>query len=77
MNQIQGVAVDYRGLKLCDSCWNGNHYITDEVLHKKVANCIGGECQCPCRELLKPVARVKKSKADQTSIPMDDALEIR
>jgi hypothetical protein len=92
MRQIDGVAKDYRGVKLCDSCWNGNHYLYDRPLALpddpkpknpskgavKKSNCIGGECECPCKALLEPTPRVKKNSGEaQTAIPMDDALEIR
>jgi hypothetical protein len=34
--------VDFRGLHLCDRCWNGdgNH-----------VNCEHGDCECPCQKL--------------------------
>lgn len=48
---------DYKGQRLCDPCWNGQHY------HRKVGrsgkarggiiiDCLAGECECPCRALL-------------------------
>lgn len=48
---------DYRGLRLCDSCWNGTHFHravgrTGKLQSKVVVDCTGGDCECPCRELL-------------------------
>ena len=41
---------DWRGLHLCDACWNGMHFVTDD-LGKKINNCNHGECECPCQKM--------------------------
>jgi hypothetical protein len=42
MKQILGTQKDFRGVELCDACWNGYHYVTDHISRKKTSNCLGG-----------------------------------
>lgn len=41
---------EYHGTKLCERCWNGQHFVQSET-NKQSMNCAGDPCECPCREL--------------------------
>lgn len=60
---------DFKGQKLCESCWNGCHYITDGVTKAKIANCFGPPCECHCIALLNEKrGRPKKDRSKQVNI---------
>ena len=69
---------DFKGQKLCESCWNGNHYITDTVTKKKIANCFGEPCECHCvRMMQEKHGRPKRDKSLQSVIDTgDDVISI-
>ena len=69
---------DFKGQRLCKSCWDGNHYITDTVIHKKISNCAGGSCQCHCRQILtEKISKPKRDKSLQSVIDTgDDVIQI-
>jgi hypothetical protein len=39
---------DYRGLKLCEACWNGNHFVRKISPPEVICACLRMGCQCPC-----------------------------
>jgi hypothetical protein len=52
------VGKDYRGLRLCEACWNGVHWTKQKMrgddgkFHRTAVNhCERGTCQCPCPQL--------------------------
>lgn len=78
---------DYKGLALCEACWNGSHCHRSvggkgNLTNKIIVDCLGGACECPCRELLaekkKPLLRRPPGKAsvpvlvggDQSQLPL-------
>jgi hypothetical protein len=42
---------DFRGLKLCEACWNGVHRIRAHNPERWVIHCKGMGCECPCTQL--------------------------
>lgn len=42
---------DFRGIKLCDPCWNGNHWTKAVKGREAVNHCLHGGCECPCPTL--------------------------
>ena len=68
--------LDYRGLRLCEGCWDGLHFTT-RLKGPKICLCALGDCQCPCRnmqknwaeQLRKMKAEREKTKKSQGSIP--------
>lgn len=55
--------LDYKQMRLCCNCWNTKHYHREmtprdvakgsKVGHGKIIiDCTGGDCECPCRQLL-------------------------
>ena len=68
---------DYKGHRLCDNCWNGNHF------HRKtnangdptgpiILDCLYGDCECLCRNLLaerrRPRTRSVEARKDPAAI---------
>ena len=58
---------DYRGMRLCQPCWDGEHYSKLKG-QAKLCRCEGVSCECPCAELMKPVRRKKKDTTEQRNI---------
>jgi hypothetical protein len=80
--KIKATLRDYKGMKLCDNCWNGKHYAFKDKndrgkLINKYCACNGCGCECPCAELMQPERRVKFTGEGQTLISMDGALDIK
>lgn len=76
--------MDFRGLHLCDSCWNGNHFVKGET-GGLINNCGFGNCQCPCstmqrnraEQLFARKQQWAENKQKQQVIPDVGAIEIK
>lgn len=78
--------LDYRGLKLCDPCWNNHHWHKEIISGKDgskkkgnriIQDCLGPPCECPCIQLRKE--RHPKVKVDHSlnmDIDMTNPLQI-
>lgn len=67
------VGKDYKGMTLCEHCWNGAHYSyetnSDGKRVGKLSNCLEGGCQCPCREMLsEKQPRIKRDLSNKITI---------
>lgn len=64
---------DYRGLLLCEPCWNNQHNHKEWGTKRKViVDCLQNGCQCPCVELLhEKHPKVKPDYSAQTSFNCD------
>jgi hypothetical protein len=53
-----GVQRDYRGLLVCNSCWDNRHWHrTHGSKAITIVDCEGGACECPCRGVLADITR--------------------
>lgn len=57
-----GMRRDYKGLLICNSCWDNRHWHTSKGPHAaRIIDCEGGLCECPCRGLLAEIISRNKS----------------
>lgn len=77
---------DYRGLALCDPCWNSHHWHKEIITAKDgsekkgtktIQDCLGPPCECPCIQLRKERhLRVKPDATLQMDIDMTNPIQI-
>lgn len=72
---------DFRGFALCEACWNGLHChraigATGKPTTKIIVDCLGGDCECPCRELVaqtkKPTMKRPPAKVSKPLVARED-----
>jgi hypothetical protein len=64
----QILKTDFAGRKLCANCWNGAHWIwkttpAGKRTGARFANCLAGDCECGCIQLLAEYQNRHKKKA--------------
>lgn len=78
------VKQDYRGLCLCEPCWNGVHFRKGER-GQRICQCNLGLCDCPCSQMkdnqqeVSRNAKAKRlaSKAAQQDMSAFGTIEIK
>lgn len=71
--------VGYTGLKLCDPCWNGQHFHRSKELNQVITDCLGGRCECPCKQLNEELTlkrkRIRPDHSKQANLFLDLLVE--
>lgn len=48
--------IDFKGNHLCANCWNGHHFVTAPISKREINNCLHGNCDCPCQNMIQDKA---------------------
>jgi hypothetical protein len=68
--EITDTRTDGRGMKLCNACWNGCHFVrkknrAGKPTSQRISNCGRGECECPCVKLLEEEKQRKQEREER------------
>lgn len=68
---------DYKGARLCEPCWNGEHFLYSRRGVHRGSNCLGEPCECQCREVLaEKHLRIEPDASRQLGIPLTGAITV-